>query len=84
MADIYADMGDWDAAFTYALRSLKLARQYGLKEQISNAYLKLSQLYEKTGIYGSFAEILQELHRFQGQRKEHCNRAADGGYAEEE
>lgn len=53
MADIYADMGDWDAAFTYALRSLKLARQYGLKEQISNAYLKLSQLYEKTGYTGA-------------------------------
>jgi class 3 adenylate cyclase len=49
MSDIYADKGDWDAAFGYAQRSLRLAKQYGLKEQISDAYLKLSELYEKTG-----------------------------------
>jgi class 3 adenylate cyclase len=49
MSDIYADRGDWDAAFDYALRSLDLARQYGLKVRISDAYLKLSELYERTG-----------------------------------
>ncbi|MGB5369821.1 MAG: adenylate/guanylate cyclase domain-containing protein [Flavobacteriaceae bacterium] len=53
MSEIYADKGDWDAAFGYAQRSLRLARQYGLKEQISDAYLKLSELYEKTGYGGA-------------------------------
>ena len=53
MSDIYADKGDWDAAFGYAQRSLRLAKQYGLKEQISDAHLKLSELYEKTGYTGA-------------------------------
>ncbi len=49
MSDIYADKEDWDGAFDYALRSLDLAKQYGLKVRISSAYLKLSELYERTG-----------------------------------
>ena len=36
-------------ALNYAMRSLELAQQYGLKEQISDANLKLSELYEKAG-----------------------------------
>ncbi len=54
MTDIYANRNDWDAAFSYSLRSLNLARQYGLKAEISGAYLKLSELYERTG-YASAA-----------------------------
>ena len=54
MSDIYADKEDWDGAFDYALRSLELAKQYGLKVRISSAYLKLSELYERTG-YASAA-----------------------------
>jgi hypothetical protein len=38
------------AALNYATRSLELAQKYGLKEQISDANLKLSELYEKAGI----------------------------------
>jgi class 3 adenylate cyclase len=49
MSDIYADQGDWSAAFAYAERSLDLANQHSLKEQISDAYLKLSELHEKRG-----------------------------------
>ncbi|ALM08842.1 guanylate cyclase [Sediminicola sp. YIK13] len=49
MSDIYANREDWDSAFDYALRSLELAKQYGLKVRISSAYLKLSELYERTG-----------------------------------
>ena len=49
MADIYLEKGDDSTALNYSLRSLKLAQQYGLKEQISDADLKLSQLYEKAG-----------------------------------
>jgi class 3 adenylate cyclase len=54
MSDIYAAKNDWDAAFTYSLRSLNLAKQYGLKAEIGGAYLKLSELYERTG-YASAA-----------------------------
>ncbi len=49
MSDIYADRNDWDAAFGYSLRSLNLAKQYGLKAEMGSAYLKLSELYERTG-----------------------------------
>ncbi|MBT8293316.1 MAG: adenylate/guanylate cyclase domain-containing protein [Eudoraea sp.] len=54
MSDIYADRNDWDAAFTYSLRSLNLAKQYGMKAEMGSAYLKLSELYERTG-YASAA-----------------------------
>ncbi|TPV33430.1 tetratricopeptide repeat protein [Paucihalobacter ruber] len=46
LADIYADKGNFDVAFKYGYRSLDLAKAYGLKEQISEANLKLSELYE--------------------------------------
>lgn len=49
MVDIYQTRKDLVRATTYAARSLKLAEEYGLKEQISNANLKLSELYESTG-----------------------------------
>jgi class 3 adenylate cyclase len=49
MSDIYAERGDWEAAFGFAHKSLELANQYSLKEQISDAYLKLSELHEKNG-----------------------------------
>ena len=47
MADIYAKKGKLKNSIAFADRSLKLATQYGLKEQISDANLKLSELYEK-------------------------------------
>ena len=49
MADMYLLRDDWDSAFGAAQRSLKMAQQYGLKNQISDAYLKLSELHEKRG-----------------------------------
>ncbi|MBZ5855516.1 adenylate/guanylate cyclase domain-containing protein [Flavihumibacter profundi] len=52
MSDIYFQKGDEATALDYAKRSLQLAQQYGLKEQISNANLKLSELYEKAGNLG--------------------------------
>lgn len=48
LADIYVDKGNFDLAFKYANRSLDLAQAYGLKDQISDANLKLSELYENT------------------------------------
>ncbi len=49
MADVYLDKGDDQAALNYTLKSLRLANQYALKEQVAAASLKLSELYEKTG-----------------------------------
>lgn len=49
MSDIYGAQDNWKAAFAYAFRSLDLAMRYGLKEQIADANLKLSELYERTG-----------------------------------
>ncbi|MEP6596946.1 MAG: adenylate/guanylate cyclase domain-containing protein [Ginsengibacter sp.] len=49
MADVYLNKRDDRTALNYALRSLHLAKQYGLKEQIADANLKLSELYEKDG-----------------------------------
>ncbi len=49
MSDIYRDKGDATTALNFAKRSLHLAEQYGLKEQISEANFKLSELYEKQG-----------------------------------
>jgi class 3 adenylate cyclase len=47
LADIYAKKNDLPTAIDYAERSLHLATLYGLKDQISEANLKLSELYEK-------------------------------------
>ena len=50
MSDIYAKKQDWTQAFSYAERSLDLAMQYGLKNQISEAYLQLHELNELQGM----------------------------------
>ena len=47
MSDIYLRKNDFKKSLSYAERSLKLATLYGLKEQISSANLKLSELYEQ-------------------------------------
>lgn len=49
MADIFWERGDIKEAMAYAQRSLDLAEQYGLKQQISDANQKLSELYESLG-----------------------------------
>ena len=49
MCDIYMQKEDQKRALAYAMRSLTLARQYGLKDQISDANKKLSELYEQSG-----------------------------------
>ena len=49
MADVYLNKEDNKSALNYALRSFHLAEQYGLKEQVANASLKLSEIYKKAG-----------------------------------
>jgi signal transduction histidine kinase len=49
MCDVYLERNDQAMALTYAMRSLQIARQYHLKEQIRDANLKISGLYELSG-----------------------------------
>ena len=49
MSDIYLTQNDWTTSLRYAKRSLDLAQKYGLKDQISNSNLKISELYQKAG-----------------------------------
>lgn len=49
LSDIYARQDNLNAAFNSANRSLELAKQNGLQEKISDANLKLSELYESIG-----------------------------------
>ena len=50
VADIYRNQGNLDAALRYTHESLVIAEQYRMKEQISDANLKLSELYEAKGL----------------------------------
>ncbi len=52
MADIFSDREDLQEAMAYAQRSLDLAIAYKLKQQISDAHQKLSELFESTGDAG--------------------------------
>lgn len=51
MSDIYLEQNDIKKAFAYAERSLELAKTNGLKKQISESNLKLSELYKQKGNY---------------------------------
>jgi two-component system NtrC family sensor kinase len=48
MADIYLRKGNATAALNFAKKSLEIAQQYQLKEQIKDADQKLSDLYDST------------------------------------
>ena len=48
-SNIHREQGDLRSALQTARRSLEVARQYGLKEQIRDANLLLSELYEGLG-----------------------------------
>ncbi|PWA09165.1 adenylate/guanylate cyclase domain-containing protein [Flavobacterium laiguense] len=49
MSDIYLKRNDWIKALAYAKKSLELAQNRGLKDQISTSNLKISELYQKSG-----------------------------------
>lgn len=49
MASIYVQREDYQKAEIFAFRSLDLAQQYGLKNQISQVNLKLSEINELSG-----------------------------------
>ncbi|MBT8235862.1 MAG: tetratricopeptide repeat protein [Bacteroidia bacterium] len=49
MADIYADKQDLERALIYAHTSLELATKYEMRDEISMAHDKLSEIYELDG-----------------------------------
>jgi adenylate cyclase len=49
MSDIYLKQNDRTTALGYAQRSLNLAQKYGLKKQIAESNLKLSELHQQAG-----------------------------------
>lgn len=49
IADIYLEQGDNATALLYARQSLDLAQRHNMKQQVSEAYLKLSEIFDKAG-----------------------------------
>ena len=49
LSEIYKKRGDYQKAMQYAEKSLEVGQEYGLKEQIRDANLLLSELNELTG-----------------------------------
>lgn len=75
LSDIYLRKNDWKQALAYAQSSLDIAVANHLKEQISDAHFKLSQLYEhiddhKTSnihlkMYYSYRDSLTDIATFE-------------------
>ena len=49
LSDINSIQKDFPSAFSNAQKSLDMAQKYGLKKHVSDANLKLSELYDQTG-----------------------------------
>ncbi|UCE93431.1 MAG: tetratricopeptide repeat protein [Flavobacteriaceae bacterium] len=64
MSDIYFRKNEWEKAYSYAKRSLELSEKYNLQEQIANANLKLSVLYEHVQDYKESNEYLKKYYSY--------------------
>ena len=60
MSDIYLEKGESDTALKFANQSLELAKTYGLKKEVGKAYLKLSELQEKSGNHSASLSNLRK------------------------
>ncbi len=60
MSDIYHEKKDNEKAKIYAFKSLELAKKYGLKNEVSDASLKLSVLYEDGGDHANSLAYYKE------------------------
>jgi adenylate cyclase len=60
LADMYMSKGDHESAITNAQKSLKQAREHGLKDEIGQAAIKLSNMLEKTGRPAEALESFRE------------------------
>jgi len=64
MSDIYLRKNDYNKALNYAQRSLDLAQKYALKEQISDANLKLFELHQQKGDFEESINYLQNYYSY--------------------
>lgn len=60
MSDIYLEKGDIKTALKFARQSLELAQNYGLKKEVGKAYLKLSELEDKSGNHAASLDHLKK------------------------
>ncbi|MGB5403357.1 MAG: adenylate/guanylate cyclase domain-containing protein [Robiginitalea sp.] len=60
ISDIYEKQGKYRLAVQYSERSLDIATTYGLKEQIRDANLQLSELYEQLGDPGKSLKYFRQ------------------------
>ncbi len=60
MSDIYHEKKANEKAKSYAVKSLELAKKYGLKNEVSDASLKLSVLYEDAGDHAKSLAFYKE------------------------
>ena len=49
ISDVYFEQEDYRSALAFSKQSMEIAREFGLKEQLSDGNLKISQIYEKIG-----------------------------------
>ena len=84
MSDIYMKQDNFRTALSYAERSLELAKKNGLKKQIGESNLKLSEIHEQAGnlpesfafykdhiIYRDSIINLENMEKAANQRTEH-------------
>ena len=64
MSEMYEAKQERNTAMGYALRSLDLAKQHQLKEQIRNASLKVSDLYESEGSFEKSLAYFKEFAKY--------------------
>ena len=60
ISDIYIDKNEIENALPFAKSSIYWAKKYGLKKQISEGYLKLSLVYEKSLNYEKSYELYKK------------------------
>jgi adenylate cyclase len=73
MYDLYKDKGDTPQALKYLNESLEIAKKYQLKDQISDAHLKLSEHFQSEDEIESL-RALQEPHYVSRQCEQSANR----------
>lgn len=57
LGDVYMKMKDYPQALTYKLKSVKRQEEAGMKSNLIENYLHISQIYEKLGNYPSSLEF---------------------------
>ncbi len=49
ISDVYLEQGSYSNALSFSMQSVEIAKEFGLKEQLSDGNLKIAQIYEAMG-----------------------------------